>query len=102
MIAEGYVIRTSSRFYHERGVGSFRAVIVPGDGVAKRVELWQRCHSHEEIVASLQQAGFSLLATYGLEGDALAQGNLEEAERAFYLCRRPLRCGARGALLADG
>ncbi len=97
IVAEGYVIRTSSRFYPERGLGSFRAVIVRGDDTARRVELWQRCHRHDEIVTSLQLAGFNLLATYGLEGDALAQGDLESAERAFYLCRRPLRSGARGA-----
>jgi hypothetical protein len=85
-------VRTCSRYYPDRHLGVFTATIDrPGSvgAASEKAELWQRCHSQEEIREALTRSGLSVVDTYGLEGDALVSGSVDRAERAFYLCRRP-------------
>lgn len=93
------LVRTRSR-YDERSRRAVFTADISSPGAEGRIDhqvvLHQRCHSHGEVLAALAAAGFGSVETYGLEGDALAAGTLDQAERAFYLCRRPLSARQRG------
>lgn len=94
MAVSGRTVHTWSSYDAGRRLAWFRATISSRNAVGStdsEVTLWQRCHSHEDILAALVEAGFRTIETYGLEQDALVAGSTEMAERAFYLCRRPLR-----------
>lgn len=88
-----FLARTRSHYDELSGIGVFTADISaqgPQGRTEHQVVLHQRCHSTEEVCAALVAAGFGVIETYGLEGDALVAGPLDRAERVFYLCRRPL------------
>ncbi len=85
-------VHTRSYYDADRHLGVFDVTTdrLGGVGaVSEKATLWQRCHSPREIREALAHAGFRIVETYGLEGDALVSGSVERSERTFYLCRRP-------------
>lgn len=84
---------TRASFDNKKQLGVFRATVKRSVGSTEEwleeVVLYQRYHPMEQVLAGLAHTGFVDVETYGLEDDALVPGNLDEAERAFFLCTIP-------------
>ena len=92
MMADDHRVRTRSDYDTGKHLGIFKANVErngPDGWAEEEVILLQRWHSDSQIQRALKGAGFDSVEVFGVEGDTLATGNLERAERAFYLCRRP-------------
>lgn len=95
---DGARVRTRSDYDARLQLGVFRALIggiPPGSGTEEEVVLLQRCHSADVIRAALKMSGFRAIESFGIEGGAVVSGDAPEAQRTFYLCRRPTRSTAR-------
>jgi SAM-dependent methyltransferase len=84
-------IHTWSHYDADKRLGTFRVTTEWLETAAPTTEaiLWQRCHSHEEIIEALTRTGFRGIETFWIDDGALVSGSLEGAERVFYLCHRP-------------
>jgi len=91
--ADDHSLVSRASFDRKKRLGVFRATVRHNSGSSEEwleeVVLYQRCHPIEQVLAGLMNAGFSDVETYGLEGDAIVPGCLDEAERAFFLCHIP-------------
>jgi SAM-dependent methyltransferase len=92
LATDNHRVRTISEYDREKHLGVFKARIErrgPDGWVEDEALLLQRCHSDAQIRGALEGAGFNSLEVCGVEGEALVTGDLERADRTFYLCRRP-------------
>jgi SAM-dependent methyltransferase len=95
---EGARVRTRSDYDAAKRLAVFRAVIrgvSPGSRPSEEVVLLQRCHSADDIRAALSRAGLRFVESFGIEGGALMSGDHPQAQRVFYLCRRPTKSTGR-------
>ncbi|MFC2071583.1 class I SAM-dependent DNA methyltransferase [Chloroflexota bacterium] len=84
------VVRTS--YWPEERTAQYDATIFYLEGGWQRsdVTLLQKCHSEAEVRSALEVTGFTQIQVYAYNEQLALEVLTGEAERAFFVCRKPL------------
>ena len=88
------IIRTS--YNPEERTARFDATVMLLEDGWRRTDfaLLQKCYPVSEVLSTLGAAGFNVIESYALDERQGLIGLTEEADRAYFLCRKPATASA--------